>query len=151
MPIVMKIKVIMGFALLLILSAFKSETNANDFVIIVNGANPVTSLTVTQVKLTYLRKINRRWEGLNKNILPVDRKVDCDVKRFFLKTVLQMTNDELNRYFTEREYQNAEPPPAKLVSDDEVLNYVSNNVGAIGYVKKSAVSSKYNVKTVLEL
>jgi ABC-type phosphate transport system substrate-binding protein len=133
------------------LSSYAPVQAATDFVVIVNAANPVTTLSASQVKLTYLRKINKRWKELNKNILPIDRKNDIEIRKLFLKDVLQMSPDELSRYYTEREYQNAEAPPVKLSSDAEVIAYVESNIGAIGYVNKASVQNNNKVKIVFGL
>jgi ABC-type phosphate transport system substrate-binding protein len=125
--------------------------HAQEVCVIVNAENPSATLTASQVKLAYLRKINKRWKELNKNIVPVDRKSDTDTRKKFLKDVLQMSADEVSRYFTEREYQNAEAPPVKLASDDEVVSFVESNIGAIGYVLKSAIKPDSKVKIVLTL
>ena len=134
-------------------SGFISSPNAtqSDLAVIVNADNPVATLTASQVKLTYLRKINKRWKELNKNIVPLDRKTDSESRKGFLKEVLQMTSDDFSRYFTEREYQNAEAPPVKFGSDDEVIDYVENNIGAIGYVSKGAIKSGSKVTIVFSL
>jgi ABC-type phosphate transport system substrate-binding protein len=118
-------------------------------VVIVNAANPATSLSASQIKLIYLRKINKRWKEINKNIVPVDRKGEADSRKKFLQDILQMTSDEVTRYFTEREYQNAEAPPVKFGSDNEILDFVQANPGAIGFVPKSAVKSDNKVKILL--
>jgi ABC-type phosphate transport system substrate-binding protein len=129
-------------------AAYNTE---NELVVIVNNANPVAAMTASQVKLTYLRKINKRWKELNKNIVPLDRKSDNEARKMFMKDVLQMSSDEVVRYFTEREYQNAEAPPVKFASDDEIIEYVENNVGAIAYVSKSSIKADSKVKVVLSL
>jgi len=134
-------------------SGFISSPNAiqSDLAVIINADNPVATMTVSQVKLTYLRKINKRWKELNKNIVPLDRKTDCESRKSFLKEVLQMTSDDYSRYFTEREYQNAEAPPVKFSSDDEIIDYVENNIGAIGFVSKNSIKSGAKVKIVFSL
>jgi ABC-type phosphate transport system substrate-binding protein len=129
----------------------KNSAPLSELAIIVNAENPVTTMTASQVKLTYLRKINKRWKELNKNIMPVDRKSDNEVRKAFLKEIVQLSSDEMARYFTEREYQNAEAPPVKLSSDEEIIEYVENNIGAIGFVSKSSVKSSNKVKVVLSL
>jgi ABC-type phosphate transport system substrate-binding protein len=134
--------------LLISLGSSTLSQSAGDIVVIINAENPVSALTVSQVKLTYLRKINRRWKEINKNILPVDRKTESDLRKSFLKDVLQMSADELSRYYTEREYQNAEAPPVKLSSDAEVIAYVESNIGAIAYVNKNAIQNNAKVKVV---
>lgn len=137
----------------LLITAFMTfavrEGNSQNMCIIVNAENPVSTLTASQVKLTYLRKINKRWKELNKNIVPVDAKTNGEGRKKFLTEVLDMTQDELTRYFTEREYQNAEAPPMKLTTDEEILAFVSNNIGAIAFVPKSLVKPESKVKIVL--
>lgn len=131
-------------------SSFTNKTNG-ELVVIINSGNPVVTMTASQVKLTYLRKINKRWKELNKNIVPLDRKSDNEMRKTFLKEILQLTSDEMSRYFTEREYQNAEAPPLKFTTDNEIVDYVENNIGAIGYVSKSAVTGNSKVKIVFSL
>jgi len=141
----------LGIATMLLVSSFLSRSFAiqGEMAVIVNAENPVTTMTASQVKLTYLRKINKRWKELNKNIVPVDRKTDNEIRKAFLKDVLQMSADEVTRYFTEREYQNAEAPPIKLSTDEEIIEYVESNVGAIAFVNKASVKPTNKVKVVL--
>ncbi len=122
-----------------------------EVVVILNSSNPVVAMTASQVKLTYLRKINKRWKEINKNIVPIDRKSDNEIRKSFLKDVLQMSSDEMSRYFTEREYQNAEAPPVKFSTEEEIIDYVENNIGAIAFVSKSSIKSGSKVKIVLSL
>jgi ABC-type phosphate transport system substrate-binding protein len=120
-------------------------------VVIINETNPaVTPMTASQVKIIYTRKINRRWKELNKNVLPVDRKGEPAIRKRFASEVLQMTPVAMDQYFSEREYQNQESQPVKFSSDEEVLKYVEDNPGAIGYVSKSSVGA-HKVKVVLTL
>lgn len=132
-------------------SVLKPNHTEGELVIIINASNPVAVMTASQVKLTYLRKINKRWKEINKNIVPIDRKSDNEIRKSFMKEVLQMSSDEMSRYFTEREYQNAEAPPIKLTSDDDIIDYVSNNIGAIAFVSKSSLKGDNKVKVVLSL
>ena len=132
--------------LLCLLAAMIPAANQENMVIIVNEANTVQPMTASQVKLTYLRKINKRWKEINKNIVPVDRKGDPEIRKRFLKEILDLTNDEFTRHFTEREYSNAEPSPIKVSTDAEAIDYVENNVGAIAYVTKSSIVAGAKVK-----
>ena len=118
--------------------------------IIVNANNTTSEMSKSEVKLIYLRKIKKRWPGINKNIIPVDRKDLPETKKIFLSKLLNMTEQDMNRYFTEREYMNAEMPPVTLSSDAEIIEYVANNIGAIGYVHTGSlnVENKTKVKVV---
>jgi ABC-type phosphate transport system substrate-binding protein len=146
-----KIKLILATFLLIASCHTIGLSQASELCVIVNAGNPVTSMTASQVKLTYLRKINRRWKELNKNIVPVDSKTGSELRSKFLKSTLQMTSDEMTRFFTEREYQNAEAPPVKLGGDDEIIAFVENNNGAIAYVSKNSIKAGSKVKVVLTL
>lgn len=145
--------IMVGLGILIASTSFVSAPAhlESETVVILNADNPVATMTASQVKLTYLRKINKRWKEINKNIVPLDRKADCDTRKVFYKDVLQMSSDEVTRYFTEREYQNAEAPPLKFATDDEIIEYVENNVGAIAFVNKASVKTGSKVKVVLSL
>jgi len=128
----------------------QSSNHVPDLVVIVNAENTTGILSPSEVKLIYLRKITRRWSGIKKNIIPVDRKGSPETRRIFLNKILGMTEDDLDRYYAEREYQNAEMPPVEVASDAEMIEFVSTNIGAIGYVSSSSLSAqvKASIKIV---
>ena len=92
----------------------QSSNHVSDLVVIVNAENTTGVMSQSEVKLIYLRKITRRWNGIKKNIIPVDRKGSPETKRLFINKILGMTEDDLDRYYAEREYQNAEMPPVEV-------------------------------------
>lgn len=143
--------ILLGAVLLL---GINQQVNAqsNDIVIIVNSDNPVEEMTAGKAKLYYLRKVKKRWPEIEKNIKPVDQAGNSELKSFFLSKVLGMPEAEVNNYFTQRQFANAEKPPIKFSSEDEVIKYVSENMGAIGYVSKQSFSrANGKVKAVLTL
>lgn len=121
--------------------------------IIVNNDNPAEKLTAGEAKLYWLRKIKKRWPETNKNILPVDRKAKCAERDAFYAKVLNMNADDVESYFSNRQYQNAEKPQDKFASDSEIIEFVSKEIGAIGFVSQSALSgdAKSKVKVVLTI
>jgi len=141
----------LGLALVLLLSSMMPAAPPVNVVVIVNEANPVTELTASQVRLTYLRKLSRRWKDFNKNILPADRAGIPDTKRVFLDEVLKMSPGDFDRFFSEREYQNQESQPAKFNTDDEVVRYVAENPGAIGYVSSAPDLESRKVKVIFRM
>ena len=126
-------------------SASDVEPVRGAMVVIVNKDNPISTLDAVQVKLYYLRKVKSRWPSINKNIKPIERKGSPEVKQSFLSKVIKMSAEDVDRYFIEKQYQKATPVPAKAGSDSEVVNYVKNNIGGIGYISKSAVTSDVKV------
>ena len=121
--------------------------------VIINNDNPVEKLTAGEAKLYWLRKIKKRWPETNKNILPVDRKAKCAERDAFYAKVLNMNADDVESYFSNRQYQNAEKPQDKFASDSDIIEFVSKEVGAIGFVSQSALSgdAKSKVKVVLTI
>lgn len=134
------------------ITLFPAFTPVQDsIVVIVNNENPIASLTASEAKLFYLRKLKSRWPGINKNIRPVDRKTKCSERSTFYETILKMDDKAVESYFAERQFQNAERVPEKMNSDSEVIDYVSSEIGAIGYIKASSLTAdaKSKVKVVL--
>ena len=128
------------------------KAQSDNLVIIVNNENPIGDMSVGQVKLYYLRKIKKRWPELNASIKPVERKGNAGTKSTFLGNVLKMSDTEAARYFKQRQFANAEAPPVILSSDSEIINFVKDNPGAIGYISKSAYDAVgRKVKVVLTL
>ncbi len=121
--------------------------------IIVNNDNPAEKLTAGEAKLYWLRKIKKRWPETNKNILPVDRKAKCAERDAFYAKILNMSADDVESYFSNRQYQSAEKPQDKFTSDSEIIEFVSKEIGAIGFVSQSALSgdAKSKVKVVLTI
>jgi ABC-type phosphate transport system substrate-binding protein len=134
-------------------SGFNKYPLADGLSIIVHKDNPITKLAAGEVKLYWLRKIKKRWPDTNKNILPADRKSKCAERDAFYSKVLNMNADDVEAYFSNRQYQNAEKPQDKFSSDTEIIDFVSKEIGAIGFVNSSSLSSadKEKVKVVLAL
>lgn len=125
---------------------------AGNFVVIVHNGNPIPTLTSAEAKLYYLRKIKSRWPGINKNIRPADRKAKSPERDAFYSAILKMSDKEVEAYFAERQFQNAERLPEKLSSDAEVIDFVGSEPGSISYVnaKSLTADAKGKVKVVLE-
>jgi ABC-type phosphate transport system substrate-binding protein len=119
--------------------------------IIVNNNNPVVTLSAGEVKLYYTRKIKKRWPILNKNIRPADRRNKCQERDAFYSGVLGMKDDEVNEYFINKQLQNAERPQDKFGNEADLINFVAEEPGAIGYIKTSSITPEVRarVKVVL--
>jgi len=152
-----KIKKIIAavFALVIIstFGSFRPVPASVGLAVIVNKDNPVNTLTTGEVKLYWMRKIKSRWPVINKNIRPVDHKTKCPEQETFYWKVLSMTSDEVETYFMTKQYQNAQKPQDKFVSDKDIVDFVADEIGAIGYVNLSNLSpeARSKVKVVFTL
>lgn len=122
---------------------------ADELVIIVNAANPITSLTVQQAKAYFLRK-NGTWPGGEK-VRPVDRSDETPERKALLSKVIDLPSDGLKRYWLERQYASADQPPASVPDDASVLKFVAFFKGGIGFVNKGVLTGTggQGVKQVL--
>jgi len=144
-------KIILLVITTLILCSFtKYMGGGSDLAIIVNKENTVTTLTESEVKLYWMRKIKKRWPDINKNIRPADYKSKNAAQTTFYAKVLGLTAVDVETYFTQKQYDSAEKPQDKLASDDEMVNFVANEVGAIGFINVASLSeaNKARVKVV---
>ncbi|MCB0489019.1 MAG: hypothetical protein R2820_15700 [Cyclobacteriaceae bacterium] len=135
--------------LAVVLAAFRPA--GTEIAVIINKENVVDKLTEGEVKLYWLRKIKKRWPDINKNIKPADRKSKCEEQDSFYEKVLGMSSSDVETYFTQKQYENAEKPQDKFASDSAIIDFVAQEVGAIGFVNVSSLSAdaKSKVKVVL--
>lgn len=124
---------------------------ASEIAIIVNRENPVGQLSAGEAKLYWLRKIKKRWPVVNKNIKPVDRKTNNADQDTFYSKVLGMSATDVETYFNEKQYESGEKPQDKFNSDEAIIDFVSQEVGAIGFVNVASLTAeaKAKVKVVL--
>lgn len=123
---------------------------ASGFAVIVNSQNPISTLGTGDVKMYFLRKLKNRWPGINKNIKPVTRKSKCAERDAFYSAILKMADAEVDNYFSERQFQNAEKQPDRFASDAEIIEFVGQEIGGIGFVSSKSLGSSPSVKVILE-
>ncbi|TAF72737.1 MAG: hypothetical protein EAZ53_14875 [Bacteroidetes bacterium] len=135
------------------LLAFKNKPQGGTLAIIVNKENKISEMTEGQIKLIWLKRIKKRWAEINKAIRPADRKKKCTEKEAFYDKILSMQPDEVELYFAKIQFENAEKPQEKLNSDQEMIQYISEEIGGIGYVNLNSISDKdkENIKIVFTI
>jgi ABC-type phosphate transport system substrate-binding protein len=118
--------------------------------VIVNKDNPVTTLSASEVKLYYLRRIKKRWPEIDKNIRPADQKKRSDERDAFYN-LLGLNDSQVEQYFVTKQLQNAERPPDKFTTDADMINFVAEEIGAIGYIKASSATPEVMTKVKVVL
>ena len=138
-------------ALLLFVTLTAFAPAATELAIIINKENPVEKLTAGEAKLYWLRKIKKRWPELNKNIKPVDRKNKNAEQDAFYSKVLGMSAADVETYFNAKQYESGEKPQDKFASDADIIDFVGEEAGAIGFVNAASLTpeAKAKVKVVL--
>jgi ABC-type phosphate transport system substrate-binding protein len=109
---------------------------AADYVVVVNVANPTTSLGKTELARVFLKQTGK-WEH-GENVIPVDQDKRSPTRQAFTTAVLGRSVTAVLAYWNQKIFSGAEVPPIQGTSDEQVLEFVRANAGAVGYVSSSA-------------
>jgi hypothetical protein len=66
--------------------------------------------------------------------MPVDQQVESKVRRIFSPVVLDHTPSQVQSWWQIQLFRGRAVPPATLKSDNEVLQYIAEHPGGVGYV-----------------
>jgi len=106
------------------------------FRVIVNPANPVTSLRETQLSRLFLKK-TVSWPG-GLPVAAVDQERKSSVRRAFSRAVHAKDPDAIVSHWQTMVFSGRDTPPPVKASDASVIEFVRSNPGAIGYVSETA-------------
>lgn len=130
-------------AALVCASAARPNTGASGaaaepgFLVVVNAGNPVRTLTSDEVSRFFLRKVSTWADG--RAVAPVDQEAESETRAVFTDTILRRKLAAVRAYWQQRIFSGRDTPPPIRGSDAEVLRFVAENAGAIGYVSAQAV------------
>lgn len=103
--------------------------------IVVSEKSPITTLSRAQVASIFLKKAATLEDGTA--VEPMDQ-VQGTARESFSESVLRKSAAAMKAYWTQRVFQGQGVPPAEKGSDAELMQAVSANPQAIGYVLRTA-------------
>ncbi len=112
-----------------------------DVAVIVHPGNPLHTMTTREVSDLYLG----RARALSVYELPADNPL----RELFFRSLNGMSIRQLNAYWARLRFSGEVLPPATLADSRAVVDTVSRNPNAIGYVNAAALRD--SVKVVLRL
>ena len=107
-----------------------------DFLVLVNADNPVTALTTNEISRLFLKKVTTWDDG--QLVQPVDQPAESTARIAFTDVVLRRKPAAVRSYWQQRIFSGRDVPPPVCGSDAEVVRFVEDNRGAIGYVGSDA-------------
>ncbi len=113
-----------------------STACADDFALIVNQANPESSLSQAEAKSIFLGKKTSWPSGVA--VLPVLQE-GSPVHQGFTKAIVGKSPRQFSNYWKKALFTGTGITPRSLNGDSEVMAFVAANEGAIGYVSAAAV------------
>ena len=104
----------------------------NSFRVVVNKANPVTSVTRAELSAIFMRRV-RSWPD-GTEIRPVDHRIEAGVRERFSRTVHGKSVAYVTRYWQRLIFAGRGIPPPEVPTGAAVMELVRANRGGIGYL-----------------
>ena len=123
-----------------------ASTEIIPFVVIVNNANPVTSLSTSELRRIFMKQ-QRMWPH-GEPMVPVDWDSTHYLRAIFSKDVLSRSVREMQEYWVQQSMTQGLTPPSTQRSARAVLRFVASVPGAISYVPPSEVDETVRVMPV---
>ena len=120
----------------LALLALPAIASAGDFVLVAHPSVKVASVPRSQVARFFLRQATTWPDG--EHVKPVDQVRTTSVRQDFTRVILKRTLAEVESFWTQAIFSGRAVPPPQKKNGDEVLAYVRDTPGAIGYVEPCA-------------
>ncbi len=117
--------------------------HAQAFKVIVNTANPVSSLTKADASKLFLKK-SSKWDH-GAEVQPVELPGSSSIRGSFTQEIHNKKPAAISAYWQKLIFAGRATPPPEKGSDAEVVAYVQANPGAIGYVSSGASVSGVKV------
>ena len=114
-------------------SVFAAEP-AN-FKVVVNGASTMTEIDVRNLSRIYLKKTASWPDG--SEAVPVDMASDTELRKEFSKAVHGRDAAAIKSYWQRQIFSGKGTPPMEFSSEEDLLFFVSETPGAVGYVSDS--------------
>ena len=102
------------------------------FVVIVNAASPLQSMTREQVSNIFLKKAVALPAGVQ--AMPVDLDGRNKVRSEFSQYVHRKSMVAIGNYWKQQIFAGKEVPPPAMASENDIITFVRGNPDAVGYV-----------------
>lgn len=127
-------------ALLLLASA---AAYADEVVVIVHPSNPLTEISVDDVKKIYLGK--KKFFPGGGAVVPGEQPKNTKSRKFFYGGIIGKTEAKLKSYWSRLIFTGKGTPPKVIGFDRVVKEWVAANPNAIGYIMRSEVDDTVKV------
>jgi ABC-type phosphate transport system substrate-binding protein len=111
---------------------FVASAQSPAYEVIVNAANPTASMTAERLAGVFLKDVPNWADG--QAALPVDQSAVASAREAFSQDVFGQSSLIIQSYWVHEMRAGRKSPPPVMKSDQEVLTFVAENVGGVGYV-----------------
>jgi len=121
---------------ILAVSVIPTIAAGQDFEVVINDANSTASITKAELSKYFLKQNNLWLNGIR--VIPVDQAAGLDTRAAFSQAIHDRDVSAIKNFWQRQIFSGRAVPPAEKSSDDEVLEFVRANPGAVGYVSIDA-------------
>lgn len=139
---------ILSLLLCLPLFGVSMAQGSKPYKVIVNEANPASSMNKDQLSRIFLKKVTK-W-GNGQSVLPVDLVATSPVREGFSRDVHGRSASTVKAYWQQLIFSGRDVPPPEKNSDGQAIGYVKANANAIGYVSAGAATEGVKVLRVVD-
>ncbi len=121
---------------LLLVTAGSIGAEDGAYKVIVNSANPTTQLSRLKLGEIFLKK-EKRWAD-GQLVFPVEPSAKSATRQRFTQEVFAKSTVAVAAYWQQMIFSGKGVPPPEKANDAEILAFVRETAGAIGYVAAGA-------------
>lgn len=133
--------------ILLLLAGLLPGIAVADLVVVVNARSGVAVMTRNEVINIYFGRNRQFFNGLEAK--PVDLHDSNPARAQFYRLLVGKEIPEINAYWSRQVFTGTMQAPPRLETTDDVLRWVANNPGGIGFIELSRADAR--VRVVYEL
>lgn len=122
-----------------------STAICGEFVVIVNKGNPLSSVSTADLKRLYTGKLDN-IDG--NSAVPLNLSLDNPAAVSFLNEVVGMGSADYKSFWLAQQIRGGSSAPVVKKNEAEILSYVKENSGAVGYIPKDTAPEGVKVITV---
>jgi ABC-type phosphate transport system substrate-binding protein len=123
--------------------AQRSQAGEEAIVVIVNKANPASSLGASELRPIF-QATKTSWSR-GGDVVPFNLPYDNVLRKEFDRAVLGLEPERIARYWQDRKIRGGARAPRQLPSVNAMLAAVAGNPGAVGYLKASEANGSVKV------
>lgn len=131
---------------LLVAASWHTAAFAAGYKVIVNNANETSSLAKKDLVQYFLKK-TAKWSN-GTPVVAVDQTEKSAARERFTLEVHGKSVSAVKSYWQQQIFSGRDVPPVEKSSDAQVVSFVKQNPGAIGYVADGADTTGTRVVTV---
>lgn len=132
--------------LIVLLWTGQVSTEIIPYVVVVNNANPVKSLTPLELRRIFMKQ-SRMWSH-GEPMVPVDWDSTHYLRAVFSKNALNRSVREMQEYWVQQSMTQGLTPPSTQRSARAILRFVASVPGAISYLPPSEVNETVTVVAI---